>query len=68
MDDAEPGKYMVDGNWLATSWNEGGKIMYEWWDISIENDTMHWSGIRSDGLNTFTLIKVPKSTVGPFAK
>jgi len=68
MDDAEPGKYMVDGNWLATSWNESGKIMYEWWDIIIENDTMYWSGIRDDGLNTFTLVKVPKSTVGPFKK
>jgi len=68
MDDVEPGKYMVDGNWLATSWNESGKIMYEWWDITIKNDTMYWSGIRDDGLNTFTLVKVPKSTVGPFAK
>lgn len=66
MDDSEPGKYMVDGNWLATSWNEAGKIMYEWWDIEIEGTTMYWSGIREDELNTFTLVKVPKSTVGPF--
>lgn len=66
-DDAEPGKYMVDGNWLATGWKElTGEYNYEWWDIEIEGDTMKWSGIREDGLNTFTLVKVPKSSVGPF--
>lgn len=66
-DDAEPGKYMVDGNWLATGWKEKtGKYEYEWWDIEIVGDTMKWSGIREDGMNRFTLVKVPKSTVGPF--
>ncbi|MCQ2341245.1 MAG: hypothetical protein MJZ48_02150 [Paludibacteraceae bacterium] len=66
-DDAEPGKYMVDGNWLATGWKEQtGEYNYEWWDIEIVGDTMKWSGIREDGLNTFTLVKVPKSSVGPF--
>ena len=58
-------EYFVDGDWLATRWQEtGGEMNYEWWDIDeIKDGTMKWSALRErkDGnrfTTTFTWKKV----------
>lgn len=59
-------EYNVDGDWLATRWqNEGSDVTnYEWWDIDyIKNGEMKWSALREkeDGTRfntTFTWKKV----------
>ena len=55
----------LDGDWLATRWQEkGGEMNYEWWDIDeIKNGQMKWSALREreDGsrfTTTFTWKKV----------
>jgi len=58
-------EYFVDGDWLATRWQEtGGEMNYEWWDIDeIKDGKMKWSALREreDGTRfttTFTWKKV----------
>ena len=57
--------YIVDGDWVATRWQEaGGEMKYEWWDIDeIKDGQMKWSALREreDGTRfttTFTWRKV----------
>ena len=57
--------YIVDGDWVATRWQEtGGEMNYEWWDINeIKDGKMKWSALREreDGtrfITTFTWKKV----------
>ena len=57
--------YIVDGDWVATRWQEtGGEMNYEWWDIDeIKDGQMKWSALREreDGTRfttTFTWKKV----------
>ena len=61
----EVSEYNVDGDWLATRWQEtGGEMNYEWWDIDdISDGQMKWSALREreDGTRfqtTFTWKKV----------
>ncbi|MBP3850654.1 MAG: hypothetical protein J6E43_07550 [Prevotella sp.] len=61
----EVSEYNVDGDWLATRWQEkGGEMNYEWWDIDeIQDGQMKWSAlrVREDGTRfttTFTWKKV----------
>lgn len=61
-------EYLVEGNWLATGWLNSGVYNSEMWDIEIKNDTMRWSGIRDNEVNKFVMVKVPRSSVGPFAQ
>lgn len=63
--DQELSEYNVDGDWLATRWQEtGGEMNYEWWDIDeIKDGQMKWSALRErpDGTRfttTFTWKKV----------
>ena len=58
-------EYFVDGDWIATRWQEtGGEMNYEWWDIDeIKDGQMKWSALREreDGTRfttTFTWKKV----------
>ena len=58
-------EYFVDGDWLATRWQEkGGEMKYERWDIDeIKDGQMKWSALREreDGTRfttTFTWKKV----------
>ena len=58
-------EYFVDGDWVATRWQEtGGEMNYEWWDIDeIKDGQMKWSALREreDGTRfttTFTWRKV----------
>ena len=58
-------EYFVDGDWLATRWQEtGGEMNYEWWDIDeIKDGQMKWSALREreDGTRfktTFTWRKI----------
>lgn len=58
-------EYNLDGDWLATRWQEtGGEMNYEWWDINeIKDGKMKWSALRErkDGTHfttTFTWKKV----------
>lgn len=58
------GRYFLYGNLLATNYTndlisgDTGKA-YECWNISIEGNTMNWTGLRSGGLNTsFQMEKV----------
>ena len=58
-------EYNLDGDWLATRWQEtGGEMNYEWWDINeIKDGKMKWSALRErkDGTRfttTFTWKKV----------
>ena len=58
-------EYFVDGDFVATRWQEkGGEMNYEWWDIDeIKDGQMKWSALREreDGTRfttTFTWKKV----------
>lgn len=58
-------EYFVDGDFVATRWQEkGGEMNYEWWDIDeIQDGQMKWSALREreDGTRfttTFTWRKV----------
>ena len=58
-------EYFVDGDWLATRWQEtDGEMNYEWWDIDeIKDGQMKWSALREreDGTRfktTFTWRKI----------
>ena len=41
-------EYFVDGDFVATRWQEnGGEMNYEWWDIDdIKDGQMKWSALR----------------------
>ena len=41
-------EYFVAGNLLCTRWIEGEKEYREWWEITIEDDTMNWTALRED--------------------
>ena len=58
-------EYFVDGDFVATRWQEnGGEMNYEWWDIDeIKDGQMKWTALREreDGTRfttTFTWKKV----------
>ena len=58
-------EYILDGDWLATRWQEtDGEMKFEWWDIDeIKDGQMKWSALREreDGTRfttTFTWKKV----------
>ena len=62
--DAVISQYFVDGNLLCTRWqNIGENENREWWEISIDGNTMNWTALRQndDGTTftaTFTMNKV----------
>ena len=41
-------EYFVAGNLLCTRWMENGQENREWWEISIDGDTMNWTALRED--------------------
>ena len=41
-------EYFVAGNLLCTRWKEGDAESREWWEISIDGDTMKWTALRQD--------------------
>ena len=49
------GDYFVAGNLLCGRWLKGETENREWWEITIDGDTMNWTALREgeDG-NTFT--------------
>jgi len=48
-------EYFVAGNLLCTRWMENGEENREWWEITIDGDTMRWVALREDkDGNTFT--------------
>lgn len=59
------GRYFLYGSLLATNYTNdllsgGTGKAYECWNISIQGDTMKWSGLRPDGLvTTFRMVRVP---------
>lgn len=52
----EVNEYIVGGNLLCTRWVSDGDENREWWEISIDGDTMNWTALRKgeDG-KTFTV-------------
>ena len=47
--------YFVDGNLLCTRWGDGNTEDREWWEITIDGDTMNWTALReNEGGSTFT--------------
>ena len=57
-------EYFVDGDFVATRWQEnGGEMNYEWWDIDeIKDGQMKWSALREreDGTRFTTTFKWKK--------
>ncbi len=59
------GEYFLYGNLFASNYTNdlisGGKgKSYECWNISIEGETMRWTGLRENGVTTsFMMVKVP---------
>lgn len=48
-------EYFVDGTLLCTRWIDNGVENREWWEISIEDNQMHWTATRqNDDGSTFT--------------
>ena len=41
-------EYFVAGNLLCARWMDKGEEYREWWDISIDGDTMNWTALRAD--------------------
>lgn len=39
-------EYFVDGTLLCTRWSDNGTEHREWWEISIDGDTMSWTALR----------------------
>ena len=61
-------EYFVDGNLLCTRWIDDGVEYREWWEISIDGDTMSWTALRQndDGTTfdvTFQMSKVSADNV-----
>ena len=48
--EADYAEYFVDGYLLCTRWrNAGGDVENrEWWEITINGDTMNWTALRED--------------------
>ena len=48
-------QYFVDGNLLCTRWVDNGEEHREWWEITINGETMYWTALRqrADG-TTYT--------------
>ncbi len=67
MDD-EIAEYFVAGNLLCTRWKnaeDGNEENREWWEITIDGDTMYWTGLRADDdgtryTATFEMARVTK--------
>jgi hypothetical protein len=59
------GEYFLYGNLLASNFTNdlisGGKgLAFECWNISIEGETMLWTGLRENGVTTsFRMVRVP---------
>ena len=53
-DNDDLSEYIVDGNLFCSRWGSEGKENREWWEISIDGDTMKWTALREDGGTTFT--------------
>ena len=48
-------EYFMAGKLLCTRWMEGDVENREWWEISIDGDTMNWTALREDeDGNTYT--------------
>lgn len=48
-------EYFVAGNLLCTRWIDNGQESREWWEITINGDTMNWTAMRRDADgSTFT--------------
>ena len=48
-------EYFVAGNLLCMRWMENDTENREWWDITIDGDTMNWTALReADDGSTFT--------------
>lgn len=48
-------EYFVDGHLLCSRWADKGTEKREWWEISIDGDTMSWTGLREgDDGETYT--------------
>jgi hypothetical protein len=41
-------EYFVAGNLLCTRWIEGGEENREWWEVTIDDNTMSWTALRAD--------------------
>ena len=41
-------EYFVAGNLLCTRWVDNGVENREWWEITIDGDTMTWTALRED--------------------
>ena len=49
------GEYFVDGILLCTRWFDGEVDNREWWEITIDGDTMSWTALRAnDDGTTYT--------------
>ena len=44
--DDELNEYFVAGNLFCMRWFEGGTENREWWEITIDGDTMNWTALR----------------------
>lgn len=42
----ELNEYFIAGNLLCTRWVDSGTEYREWWEISINGDTMNWTALR----------------------
>ena len=56
-------EYFVAGNLLCTRWVSDGVESHEWWEVTIDDNTMHWTALRADENNqpftaTFVMEKV----------
>ena len=41
-------EYFVAGSLLCTRWEIDDQSYREWWEISIQGNTMYWVGLRQD--------------------
>ena len=49
------GEYFVDGVLLCTRWSEDEADNREWWEITVNGDTMSWTALRAnDDGSTYT--------------
>ena len=64
-DDNALGEYFVDGNLLCSRWTADGQENREWWEITIDGDTMSWTALREgDDGKSFTATFEMKKVVG----
>ena len=48
LSDDEHNEYFVAGNLLCMRWMENSQENREWWEITIDEDTMNWTALRED--------------------